>query len=186
MAKKRTDSLIGEERIEARLAFVRECVAKGLYNTEIISECRENDLFRTGKTRLAGTGKREMYLARAIIREHYLNEIRKRMRETRYTAVEEICKAYDQLVHIIRTAVSSNQLQAATAARKELNRLLGLRKPEQVVVTTDGDTIVEQMRAMINTVGVPKKRTNGVARRGAEKVTRKVSKKISKRKGTKK
>lgn len=183
MAKKRTDSLIGEERIEARLAFVRECVAKGLYNTEIISECRENDLFRTGKTRLAGTGKRETYLARAIIREHYLCEVRKRLRKTRYTGEEEIDIAYIELRLVYRRAMAAGNFQAATAARKELNRLLGLRKPEQVVVTTDGDTIVDQMRAMINTVGVPKKRTNGVACCDAGKVTRK---KISKRKGIKK
>lgn len=166
MAKKRTDSLAGEEIIEARLAFVRECVARGLGNVDIVDECRKHELFKTGRSRPAGTGKRETYIARAVINEHYLCEVRKRMRATRYTGEEEIVIAYDQLALVVQRAIESDQLQAATGARKEMNKMLGLRRPDQQPVTTDVDSLVGQMRDMMKTVGVPRpEKRNGKAKR---------------------
>ncbi len=159
--KKRTDCLAQEELIEARLTFVRGLVAEGIPNHTMTDMCREHQLFETGELVKAGLKKRKTYIARRTIKEHYIDKVRSLLREERYTAEDEIAKAYNTLTRVIEMAFLPDErdLRAVVAAQKAITKMLGLRLPDQVAKTATTESIREQMQAMADSVGLPSEAT---------------------------
>ena len=185
--KKRTDTIASEELIEARLAFVRGLVAEGLPNITIIDMCREHGLFETGTLVKAGLTKRPQHIARNTVREHYLYRVKQELRTKRYTAEEEVSKAYNRLTRVIEIAFTRGEeglpfdLRAVIAAQKEIDKMLGLRMPEQVTDTATHDNIRDQMQAMVDSIGLPKENTRTGEKK--EKVKKVGVKKKARKKG---
>lgn len=152
-----------EQQIQDRLDFVRRLVARAHYTSEIARRCSESDLFVTFRGETANGKEVVRHLAPRTIRSQYVDRVRRETREQTHEASEELSLAYEQLLGVFRTAMQSDspELGAAVAARRELNRMLGLRRREMPIQPVDAEMLEDQRDEMDDMMGGNGNGTNG-------------------------
>jgi hypothetical protein len=153
-----------KQQIQERLDFVRNLVARAYYTSEIVRKCGESDLFIAFRGETADGKQVVRHLAPRTIRALYVDRVRREAREHKHEAADELSLAYEQLLGVFRTAMQDEEgpnLGAAVAARRELNRMLGLRRRESPMEPVDDEFLQDQQDEMDDLMGGTCNGTNG-------------------------
>lgn len=138
---------------ERREYVIRKALAQGMYTTEIVDMCRKNKHFKKqpSYSEKGGPGNNgDSYLSRSNIIK-WIQDVKKKLRINKYTADDEITDAYERLLFAFRTAVKRVDPKGMILAQKEINRMLGLRRPSQGGMPSASE-ILDEMEEMINSV----------------------------------
>jgi hypothetical protein len=104
--------------VRMRKEYIRERLARGEYDEQIVSKCLESSLFRHP------SGK---WISRSSIRRHYLWVVKAERRSRPLSGPDLIRDTADRLMCVFRVAMATGKLHAANQSQKHLMRLFGLR-----------------------------------------------------------
>lgn len=147
-----------KDRIEVRKSFIRECLARGLYDHETLNACRESELFIKA---FHDDGEVKTRITRKSIERHYLREVKKTICETVFDQGNEIAKAYDRLMLGHRFAVKDKSAQGIARIQKELSRMIGLKIAPLGGHSVDMDSVVQTVEDMDNAIAPPGEAEHG-------------------------
>lgn len=138
--------------VQRRRDIVAECLAKLMFDADIVDFCQRHPAFETADTKHKpgkGVGpQRRRILSRMSIRNHYLYPMRRELREQELDPMEELHKAYAMLQAAYRMAVKNEDAGGMSRATHEIAKLLGLRKRPGDSPEATTERLRKQLEAM--------------------------------------
>ena len=148
-----------KDTIAAREDFIRSCLARCRFHSEIITECHEHPLFllskleQPAKKGTKGKGKKPARrvpkpMARSTIRG-YVDRVLRELRETVFEGEQEVIKTYESLIHAFRVAEVKGNVRGMIAAQSRIMYLLKLGQANLSVASEIPESIVAELERTV-------------------------------------